>query len=467
MVKTVLKTAATAAATCTALAATFAMTPFAAAGDHPHKSKAPRADSPAAAKQASSDTPAESYAAYTLIHAGTVLAVPGKAPLNEQTIIIKDGIIIDVVSDYIQDDEATIIDLKDSFVLPGLIDSHVHLSHQWNPNVRLDGVTKEAGDVAFDAAFYAKKTLMAGFTAVQDVGGPKEIFALRRAINAGKVAGPHIRASGHAVSITGGHGDRHGYREDILHMMTPKTVCNGADDCRRATRAAVKAGADVIKITATGGVLSNTNAGTAQQFFEDELDAIVQSAAKMGRKVTAHAHGKDGIDAALKAGVKSIEHGTYLDTETTRLFIKNGATLVPTVLAGMTVVDWAKNKNFLPPNSAKKALEVGPQMQDMLRTAHKNGVNIAFGTDSGVSVHGDNAQEFQYMIAAGMSTQEAITSATSIAAKHIEMSDKIGTLEADKFADLIAVDGDPLRDINELLDVDFVMKGGIVYKGAR
>lgn len=424
------------------------------AGSHPHK------NTEAAAQNKS----AESYENYTLVHAGKVLAVPGKAPLSQQTIIIKDGIIVGLVAGYIEDEDAEIIDLQNSFVLPGLIDSHVHLRGEWSPSQRLDGVTKEAGDVAYDAADNARKTLMAGFTAVQDVGGPKEIFALRRAIKSGKAIGPHVRASGSAVSITGGHGDAHGYREDVLHTMASKTICDGPADCRRATRAAVKAGADVIKITATGGVLSNTNAGTAQQFFTDELEAIVGAAAKMGRKVTAHAHGKDGIEAALKAGVKSIEHGTYLDAETIQLFKKHDATLVPTVLAGMTVVDWATNKDWLPPNSAKKALEVGPQMQEMLRIAWEGGVNVAFGTDSGVSAHGQNAQEFIYMINAGMSEQDAIKAATSVAAKHIEMDDKIGTLEAGKYADLIAVDGNPLADIKELLDVDFVMKGGVVYK---
>lgn len=447
--------------------ALFALAAFAAADDHPHKKPTPKLK-PAAAQPISKllkPASGESYADYTLIHAGKVLDVPGKAPKTKQTIIIKDGIIIGLTNGYLDDDEAKIIDLKNSFVLPGLIDSHVHLRGEWSPSQRLDGATKEAGDIAYDAAVNARKTLMAGFTAVQDVGGPKEIFALRRAVKAGKVVGPHIRASGPAVSITGGHGDAHGYREDILHIMASKTICDGADDCRRAARAAVKAGADVIKITATGGVLSNTNAGTAQQFFEDELEAIVDSAAKMGRKVTAHAHGKDGIEAALKAGVKSIEHGTYLDAETVALFKKHDATLIPTVLAGMTVVDWATNKNWLPPNSAKKALEVGPQMQDMLRTAWEGGVNVAFGTDTGVSAHGDNAQEFIYMIEAGMSEQDAIKAATSVAAEHIEMGDKIGTLEAGKYADLIAVDGNPLNDIEELLDVDFVMKGGVVYKG--
>lgn len=308
---------------------------------------------------------------------------------------------------------------------------------------------------------------MAGFTAVQDAGGPEEIFALRDAINAGKVAGPRIRAAGRAVSPTGGHGDIHGYRQDIMDLFHSPTICDGVADCRRATRAAIKAGADVVKITATGGVLSNTAAGTEQQFFDDELVAIVETAKKMGRKVTAHAHGKTGVDSALKSGVQSIEHGTYLDVETTALFKKHDAVLVPTVLAGMTVVDWAENKNWLPPASKAKALEVGPQMQDMLRIAYENGVTIAFGTDTGVSKHGENAREFGYMVEAGMSEMEAIKAATVTAANHLEMGGTIGSLESGKYADIIAVDGNPLTNIEELYDVDFVMKNGVVYKGEK
>lgn len=402
---------------------------------------------------------------FTLIYAGKVLAVPGKAPKSDQTIIVHDGKIVGIEDGFIEDEEATIIDKREMFFLPGLIDSHVHLRSEWSPSSRWDSVLLEPGDVAFQIAKHAKTTLMAGFTAVQDVGGPKEIFAAKRAINAGLIPGPHIQAAGSAVSITGGHGDTHGFKDELIPHMQSETLCDGPAQCRRAVRQAVKNGADVIKITATGGVLSNTNAGTGQQFFNDELEAIVEAATKMGRKVTAHAHGKDGIESALKAGVKSIEHGTYLDAGTAALFKKYDATLIPTVLAGMTVVDWAENKDWLPPNSAKKALEVGPQMQNMLTIAYENGVNIAFGTDTGVSAHGDNAQEFKYMIAAGMSEMEAITSATTIAAKHIGLDNKIGSLETGKQADLIAVDGNPLSDIEELLDVDFVMKGGVVYKG--
>jgi len=417
----------------------------------------------AMAASLSAQTPAQDAerAEETLIYAGQVLAVPGRPAASEQTIVIADGKISGIYPGYRDANGARVIDMKDKFVLPGLIDSHVHLRMEWNPNIRLEGVTRESGDVAYDAAVNARKTLMAGFTAVQDVGGPKEIFALRRAVNAGKIPGPHIRAAGSAVSPTGGHGDAHGYIEAILDLHRSKTICDGAADCRRT---AVKSGADVIKITATGGVLSNTNAGTGQQFFDDELKAIVETAEKMGRKVTAHAHGREGIESALRAGVQSIEHGSYLDVGTTRLFKQYDATLVPTVLAGMTVVDWAENHDFLPPASAKKALEVGPAMQNMAKIAYQNGVNIAFGTDTGVSKHGDNAQEFQYMIKAGMSEMEAIRSATVVAAKHIEMFDRIGSLEPGKEADLIAVDGNPLDNIDELLDVDFVMKGGVVYK---
>jgi len=409
----------------------------------------------------------DSHKDFTLIYAGKVLAIPGKAPKTEQTIIIHKGKIVGIEAGFIEDDEATIIDKRDMFFMPGLIDSHVHLRSEWSPTSRWESVLMESGDIAFQAAKHAKTTLMAGFTAVQDVGGPKEIFALKRAVNAGLIPGPHIQAAGSAVSITGGHGDSHGFKDELLPHMQSETLCDGPAQCRRAVRQAVKNGADVVKITATGGVLSNTNAGTAQQFFDDELEAIVEAATKMGRKVTAHAHGKDGIESALKAGVQSIEHGTYLDAETAALFKKHDATLVPTVLAGMTVVDWAENTDWLPPNSAKKALEVGPQMQDMLTIAYKNGVNIAFGTDTGVSKHGDNAQEFKYMIAAGMSEMEAIEAATTIAAKHIGLDQIIGSLEKGKQADIIGVDGDPLGNIEELLDVDFVMKGGVVYKNTN
>ena len=401
----------------------------------------------------------------TLIHAGTLLVDADKRPMKKATLVIHDGKVLGVERGFVEDDAATTIDLSDHFVMPGMIDSHVHLRGEWSPSQRIDNVTKEPEDYALDAAANARKTLEAGFTAVQDVGGPPAIFALKRAVEAGKVPGPHIRASGAAISPTGGHGDFDGYRKAVLDVFFSETVCDGVADCRRAVRQAVKNDADVIKITATGGVLSNTNAGTEQQFFDDELEAIMQTADLMGRKVTAHAHGRGGIEAAVRAGVDSIEHGTYLTERTAKLMKENGVVLVPTVLAGATVVDWAENYDFLPPNSRKKALEVGPQMVEMLGIAYRNGVTVAFGTDTGVSRHGLNAQEFRYMKQAGMSEKDMLRAATKVAAEHIEMADSIGTLEAGKHADVIAVDGDPLRDITVLEDVDFVMKGGEVFVG--
>ncbi|MEM7730430.1 MAG: amidohydrolase family protein [Pseudomonadota bacterium] len=402
---------------------------------------------------------------YTLIHAGTLIAVPGEAPLREKTVVVRDGKVERIADGYVTDADAEVVDLKGMTVLPGLIDSHVHISGDRATGRPDDAVRLEAGDVALRAAGHAKTTLMAGFTAVQDVGGPKEVFALKRAIDRGLVPGPHIRAAGSAISATGGHGDFHGFRDDILHMFASETVCDGPADCRRAVRQAVKNGADVIKVTATGGVLSDTNAGTGQQLLDDELEAIVQTAATMGRKVTAHAHDKGGIDAALRAGIESIEHGSFMDRETARLFRQNDAVLVPTVLAGMTVAEWAEDPDtFLSPFQVAKARAVGPAMQAMATLAYRNGVTIAFGTDSGVSAHGDNAKEFQYMVAAGMSPMEAIRSATVVASEHIGMDEMIGTLEPGKHADLIAVDEDPLADVAALMDVDFVMKGGKVYK---
>lgn len=399
-----------------------------------------------------------------LVHAGNLIDRPGERPKTDQTLIVEDGRIVAIEAGFLREEGVEILDLSQKTVLPGLIDSHVHLTLEYGRNIRLARVQKNATDRVLDGAHHARLTLEAGFTSVQDVGGRYEIFALRDAINAGKLPGPRIRASGPAVSPTGGHGDLHGYAYDLLEVMRSPSLCDGPDDCRRAVRELVSAGADVIKITATGGVLSNTAAGTEQQFFDDEMRAIVETAAKMGRKVTAHAHGKAGIEAALRAGVHSIEHGSYLDADTLSLFKRKKATLVPTVLAGQTVVEWAKQPGWLPPASAKKALEVGPVMQNMASMAYRAGVNIAFGTDSGVSKHGENAREFRNMVDAGMSPAEAIRSATLIAARHLDMEEDVGTLEAGKYADLIAVADNPLDNIDALLDVHTVMKGGVIYK---
>lgn len=408
---------------------------------------------------------AQNEAPLTVIHAGQLLAVPGEEPASQQSILVRNGRIESVQAGYVTPDGAEIIDLSDQFVLPGLIDSHVHLQGELSPSGRLDTVTLSSADNALDAARHARTTLMAGFTSAQEVGGQLEAsIALRNAIRDGDVIGPRLRVSGPAVTPTGGHGDINGYSTEVMDLLSSRAACNGPADCRRAVRELVRAGVDVIKITATGGVLSNTAAGVEQQFFDDELEAIVEAARMMGRRVTAHAHGESGIDSFLEAGGASIEHGTYLDRDSIRLFRRNGAYLVPTVLAGVTVSEIAETADWMTPPIRAKSRMVGPQMLAMARRAHEGGVMIAFGTDSGVSRHGLNAREFQLLVEAGMTEMEAIVTATVNAADHIEMADDIGTIEAGKFADIIAVDGNPLEDISELMDVDFVMQGGMVHK---
>jgi imidazolonepropionase-like amidohydrolase len=402
----------------------------------------------------------------TVIHAGHVMAVPGDGYQVRQTITVRDERIVSIMPGYTSKPGDTVIDLKDAYVLPGLIDAHVHITSQNGPGQRIKTFTQSAVDRAFEGARFGRLTLEAGFTTVQDVGGQNDaVFGLRDAIAGGMISGPRIRTSGQSISVTGGHGDRNGYSADVMDMLRGTNICDGADDCRRAVRQQVKEGADVIKITATGGVLSNTSAGLEQQFTDAELKAIVDAAHSMGRKVTGHAHGKGGIEAALRAGIDSIEHGTYLDDETVALFKQNNATLVPTVLAGVTVTGWTEEP-WLPEASRKKAAEVGPKMLDMLRIAHSGGVRVAFGTDTGVSEHGDNAKEFALMVQAGFTPEDAIRAATVIASEHVEMDKDIGTLQAGKFADIIAVDANPVDDIRVLEAVSFVMKGGTVYKAA-
>lgn len=402
----------------------------------------------------------------TLIHAGKLMAVPGDGYQNQQTVRVRDGVIISVDRGYVRPkDGERVIDLKDSFVLPGLIDSHVHITSERGPESATRPLTDSDVDTAFFGAENALKELMAGFTTVQDVGGSNEaVFSLRDAINRGYVPGPRIRASGRAITPTGGHGDVNGYSPAVTQFAEGFNTCNGVADCRRAVRETIRSGADLIKITATGGVLSNTAAGLGKQFFDDELRAIADTAHSMGRKVTAHAHGKQGIEAALRAGIDSIEHGTYLDDETIALFKEKNATLIPTVIAGVTVTGWV-DEEWLPEPSREKAAIVGPLMLDMLTRARAGGVRVAFGTDTGVSAHGTNADEFPLMVQAGYSPEEAIKAATITASEHVEMDSQVGTVEAGKFADIIALDGDPLVSIEELQDVDFVMKGGTVYKG--
>lgn len=396
-----------------------------------------------------------------LVHAGTLLAVPGQPPLARRTLVIEDGRVAEIREGFAREPGAVVHDLSGAFVMPGWIDLHTHLTGELGPQTKLDAVTRTRVDVAFVAAEHARRTLAAGFTTVRDVGGePEASFGLRDAIAAGRVDGPRILAAGYGLSGTGGHADAHGYVPEVLEWMRGDGICDGADDCRRAVRAQVRRGADWIKITATGGVLSETAAGVGQQMFDDELRSIVETATTLGRRVAAHAHGADGIVAALRAGVRTIEHGTYSDDEAFRLFREKEAWLVPTLLAGETVLRMAEESEFLPGSIAEKAARVGRDMKDTVRRARAAGVRIAFGTDSGVSRHGDNAREFELLVESGLTPMEALAAATVEAAAVLEMSDRLGTLEPGKLADVVALGADPLADIAAVRDVRFVMRSG-------
>jgi len=406
-----------------------------------------------------------------LIHAGTLLAVPGQKPLSQQTLIVTDGKVSAVKAGYLDaatagaPADARTIDLKNAFVLPGLIDCHVHITGELGPRSQLAEVEDDPEETVLDGVVYANRTLMAGFTTVRDLGSPARTgFALRDAINKGEVEGPTILAAGMMVSITAGHGDVNGFSEEVTHALRPESVCNGADDCRRAVREQIRKGADVIKLATTGGVLSNIAAGTGQQMFEDEAKAIIDTAHMMGKKVASHAHAAGGVNLALRSGVDSVEHGSYMDADSIKLFKQTGAYLVPTLLAGHTVVNMAKNSTTLTPAQAAKALDVGERMKASFGNAVKNGVKVAFGTDSGVSTHGTNAYEFKLMVDAGMPAADAIKAATVNAADLLDRGNRIGTLEAGKDADIIAVAKSPIEDVTELSRVQFVMRQGTVHK---
>jgi imidazolonepropionase-like amidohydrolase len=405
----------------------------------------------------------------TIIHAGRLLADPASGQvLAERSILISpEGTIAGVEPGYVMRDGARVIDLRNHFVLPGLIDSHVHLTSELGPNQIIEEVTLTASDAALRGAENARITLMAGFTTVADLGAPNDsIFALRRAIAERRVPGPRIIAAGGSITPDGGHGDVAGFSPAVNDALRSPSACSGADACRRAVRRQIQAGADVIKITATGGVLSNTAAGVEQQFSDEELRAIVDAAHAMGRRVTAHAHGAGGINAALRAGVDSIEHGSYTDAESLRLFRATGAYLVPTILAGVTVEEMANAGEVLTPAQAEKAREVGTRMRQSIRNARRAGVRVAFGTDTGVSRHGLNAREFAFMVEGGYTPTEAIRLATVDAADHLQLNGVAGRIAPGYSADIIAVDGDPTADVSELMDVGFVMARGEVFKAA-
>ena len=407
----------------------------------------------------------------TLIHAGTLLAVPGHDPELRRTVIVENGRIAGFRTGFEQPSKGdTLIDLSDHFVLPGLIDCHVHLTGQFGPQAKIEVVEESPSAVALHAADHARVTLDAGFTTVRDlgeIGGAGDaIFSLRSAVARGYVPGPRIFAAGSIISPTGGHGITCGYRDDINLLLDASGRGDGVDGCRYAVRKQVSRGADLIKFVATGGVLTDTATGTGQQFFADEYEAIVATAHMLGRKTTAHAHGADGMKAALLAGVDAIEHGTFMDGEVTELMLKRGVFYVPTALAGTTVAEIARKETYMPPAIRQKALEVGPHIVATLERAHKAGIRIAFGTDTAVSPHGENAREFALMVNAGMTPMQAIAAATVTAAEHIGHSKDLGSLEAGKFADIVAVSSSPLDDIRVLEHVAFVMKEGKVFKNS-
>jgi imidazolonepropionase-like amidohydrolase len=400
-----------------------------------------------------------------VIHAGRLLADPGAPPLERQSIRVSGERITAVESGFLDPpDGARLIDLKDKFVLPGLIDCHVHLTGQLGPRQRLGFVEDSNPKVGLDGAYRARLTLAAGFTTVRDLGArqPEIIYALREAVAEGKVPGPRILCVGAVLSPTGGHGQTYGFRQDVCACVQSSIgVCDGVDACRRGVRAQVAQGADAIKFVATGGVLSNLRAGIDQQFTDEEIRTIVETAHRLGRRVSAHAHGVAGINAALTAGVDSIEHGSFLDDSSIALFQRTGAFHVPTIIAGMTVLEMAESGVVLTPAQREKAMVVGVRIKEALAKSYAAGVPIAFGTDMGVGLHGQNAREFKLMVEAGMTNADAIKAATVNASKLLDIEAEVGTIAAGKSADIIAVDGDPLTDVTELERVRFVMARGL------
>ena len=402
----------------------------------------------------------------TYLWCGTFIDGISKEAKKNMTIVIEKNKIVSIEGGYTSAGNTDkTIDLKTRTVMPGWIDCHVHLSHETSPNAYLEAFQLNDVDHAYRSVVYAKKTLMAGFTTVRDAGG-EIVISLKKAINRGLIEGPRIVAAGTPIGSTGSHGDpTNGYRSDLMGDPGPRVgVANGVDECIKAVRQRYKEGSDVIKIMATGGVLDVSANGSGAQYTEEEMKAIVETANDYGLKVMAHAHGAEGIKRALRAGVISIEHGTLMDDECIELFKKCGAWYVPTIIAGKSVSDSAKIPNYYPAVVAKKAVEIGPKLQSTFARAYKAGVNVAFGTDAGVYRHGMNWLEFTYMIEAGMKPMDAIKAATINAAELLGMKDQVGSLETGKLADIIAIDGDPLKDPQAFGKCVFVMKDGVVYK---
>ena len=409
-----------------------------------------------------------------VIHAGALLDRPGQAPRGASTIIVRGNRIESIRDGHIAPPAgARLIDLKKEFVLPGLIDAHVHIFNDDDKmRARLEALNRDIEDNLLIGVDNARRTLEAGFTTVRDLGSDvHSITALRDAIASGLIAGPTIVAAGQGISGTGGHADSsNNTNRDIAELRRSRAfnLCNGADDCRRATREQISQGADVIKFTATGGVNSNIAGGLGQQLFDDEMKAIVETAHLFGRRVAAHAHGADGIAAALKAGVDSIEHGTYSNTETNALFKRSNAWLVPTMVAPHAALAQAR-AGARSAATLAKAEETVVVHNENIAKAIADGVRIAFGTDSGVSDHGKNAKEFALLVKAGMTPGAAIRAATIDAATLLDRAARTGSIEPGKDADIIAVATSPLEDVTVLERVRFVMRQGVVHEldGAR
>lgn len=403
----------------------------------------------------------------TYLYCGRLIDCTAAMVKPEMTIVVEGKLITGVRNGYVKAPAGVaVIDLKDKTVLPGLMDMHVHIEFESNPKQYEERFRLNDADVAFRSAVFAKRTLMAGFTTVRDLGGTGVNVSLRNAINQGLAEGPRIFTAEKIIATTGGHGDpTNGCRRELMGDPGPKEgVVNGPEEAAKAVRQRYKNGADLIKVTATGGVLSVAKDGQGPQFTGDELDAIVRTAKDYGMHTAAHCHGAEGMKRAVEAGITTIEHGTFMTPEIMQLMKEKGTYYVPTITAGKFVAEKAEVPGFYPELVVPKARAIGPQIQSTFARAYQVGVRIAFGTDSGVSPHGENAKEFIYMTEAGMPAMEAIRSATVTTAELLGISDKLGTIEAGKLADIIAVDGNPLERIEVMLAVRFVMKEGAVYK---
>ena len=403
----------------------------------------------------------------TLLHVGNLLDTNNGEISKAVTVRIKGNKILEVTKGYAtpkKNDE--IVNLKQSYVLPGFMDMHVHLAQEYVPKAERRSKIEPEYRALF-AANAASKTLMAGFTSVRNLGdGGMETISLRDAIKEGLVIGPRIFTSGKTIATTGGHGDpTNGMPKDNYSPPSPEEgVIDSPEDAKKAVRQRYKDGADGIKITATGGVLSVAKSGENPQFTDEELNSIVATANDYGLWTAAHAHGKEGMKRAVMAGINSIEHGTYMDQEVMDLMKSKGTYYVPTIMAGDWVAEKAKIPNFFPALVKPKAEKIGPQIQSTFTKAYKAGVKIAFGTDSGVSAHGDNWQEFILMTNAGMTNQDALKSATIETAKLLRIEDKLGQIKPGMLADIIAVQQNPVEDISTVENVIFVMKDGVIFK---